>query len=1171
MGIFGALLDPIGTLLGAISPALGGAWDTLMKWTGIYYIGEFIGKNILEPTIKFLFGLEDEDIYEVDVVAVEMFQDDLYKKTQLDLVINYMKKESWDARTYATKFAETGDKQFGKFYRHGKWDFLDYLPEVRVTGVSINTSEIQKIIENLDNDKIYINDILITAPYDDDWCKWHLQEQYGYDYGGNFVKIDDNFYSFGGCTYDLKTNTFKVTLKAITKVRVRVYTNTSTVVVPASDTDIKKYTIRKGELVTENINVTVVDNILVTTLYEDVLTAVFKIVKTVILSTEVVESTNPKEPSKSYDTIQVTETITTETYLDSSKYLIDSTSAVTVTESVVESGTVTAGETIEQLSQNTTTNYIKYSALTRTRTEYYPKSDKVLSTKTDVIETNIEIIDEFVQKSEFTDTENITEPKKFFKITNSNKTVKSDTKGVIISVDETILSTEYVLYNNQIPYNNEYLVSHTTISENETERTTVEKETTYSSTDTGVIFSTEKKIISTTDKIVPIGTGNTSFVSSNDSDEIVDTDNTTSKIISVPNHNNVRYYSVYYSSTNTGRKRIWIYNPGTYTYPSLYQPVEQLVGFQCYPIVALRHYYFNIDEYNRDSKDGRARPSTISKRRYDATKSLMSYIGLDVKQLIEGYSQNESIDKLMECYFLIGVSPSNSSEIVSKLLYELFDLIADKMPYVYLVPEYKRSKEEIIFDYTHGYINRDKFLKTIKKKLNEYSNYEIVSLRNAGYISVDEENRLLFIRRYNMNWWNLYEEYQNGLITREEYYRIRELHDSESVYNYEYDRYETYDPTKDYDDGIGEYDEAEESSSFSIAIKEQAFNAALLWKPQETVIRKEVIGTIGTHKHYVTARTLTLKKQITPTETKTLVLDGVTSFTIVNSGNVRSGKDFDLTNKNLVLPVFVEGVERLSLMEKTMLLGNSMYLVFYAFQHTHLEWYQTEAFANAMQIFTLGLSIVVTIVITVVTLGSGTGAALTWSGALLAAFKAVAIGAGLMLAMSFIMNNVDDVKLKMLLGMVATAVAIYAGGGFSMSQSLGTTAMQLVQLCTTALNIYTQDMQQRIEKDMDALKNEAQDFMDRYTKRSEELSNMYESMVSGLSAENMVGLIDMDSISSKRASDDVLLLSPSQFYSIAIDAYRHYDVLYTGFYDSTVHKFHKQKLTLGIGADEGEE
>ena len=301
---------------------------------------------------------------------------------------------------------------------------------------------------------------------------------------------------------------------------------------------------------------------------------------------------------------------------------------------------------------------------------------------------------------------------------------------------------------------------------------------------------------------------------------------------------------------------------------------------------------------------------------------------------------------------------------------------------------------------------------------------------------------------------------------------------------------------------------------------------------------------------------LEIKKQITETEVKILTCNSFTSFNIIRRGSYSGGVSLQLDDPDLVIPLPVDVVERLTLMEKTDLLCKAAYLTFYAYERIHLEWYETEKFASFLKILVIAISVVVTII----SLGTASWATMTWSAAMFAVLKAVAIGVALQLALKLIMDNVNDPALKAALAVAATAVAIYAGGGFDNFNGL--TAVRLVELPVQAASIYMNSVNEKL---FDNLNDDMKSFSSAYKTRSEHNTSLINSFNQGLDVSNITELMvgEMEDVR------DASLLSPTQFYEMAVGGYRNYDTLYSGLYDSNVHDFCKNRLRLGIIQDGG--
>ena len=108
---------------------MGGALDWVSEFVGgviglpFIWLENVFGVTFLSPIIESIMnflGFEDEDIYSTEVIAVRVFDEDLYNKVQQDLHLEYMSK-GYGSIDYANNFSKSGDNQFGRYYRTGKW------------------------------------------------------------------------------------------------------------------------------------------------------------------------------------------------------------------------------------------------------------------------------------------------------------------------------------------------------------------------------------------------------------------------------------------------------------------------------------------------------------------------------------------------------------------------------------------------------------------------------------------------------------------------------------------------------------------------------------------------------------------------------------------------------------------------------------------------------------------------------------------------------------------------------------------------------------------------------------------------------------------------------------------------------------------------------------------
>lgn len=71
-----------------------------------------------------------------------------------DLHLEYMAK-GYGSDDYSNNFAKSGDNQFGRYYRTGKWEYMDYLPTGQINAVSLDRDGIVKVLENLEKTEIF--------------------------------------------------------------------------------------------------------------------------------------------------------------------------------------------------------------------------------------------------------------------------------------------------------------------------------------------------------------------------------------------------------------------------------------------------------------------------------------------------------------------------------------------------------------------------------------------------------------------------------------------------------------------------------------------------------------------------------------------------------------------------------------------------------------------------------------------------------------------------------------------------------------------------------------------------------------------------------------------------------------------------------------------------------
>ena len=616
-----------------------------------------------------------------------------------------------------------------------------------------------------------------------------------------------------------------------------------------------------------------------------------------------------------------------------------------------------------------------------------------------------------------------------------------------------------------------------------------------------IYLYTETNILSETNEEIQKNSEENSISSTLLNEEVI-VNEEEEQIFNISNHNNIRQYVIKYIVLKESREYYWIYDPTTNEYPEISSPLLETIEFEMYPVVMLRNNHFNVSDYDKTSVGNTPRPPSITKERYEDTVEVLNGIGVSLEDLTKAYEDSDSIENLQDAFFLMGICPSNTEPIISKALYEMFDFVYDALPYVDTSKSYAavfkenpfnaaiswlprpiEIKDEVIGNIgTHTHIIRDNTITTTKSAIQT-----VTCLEKWHNICTKK-----LVENYKIT--KVTDAYNNVLST--------EISDSSSTILLGDDE-----GFKDYEIGTTE--------------------------------------TIDSTEHD-TVKDLIIKKQISKTQTKTLSLYSFTSFTIIRHGGGNGGVTLSLDDKNLIIPLAVDVVNRLSLIEQTQLLDKVVYLQFYAVQHIHLEWYQTSKFLSFVNI----LSIAVTVVVSIVSFGSMTAQTVTLTSALWSALKAVAIAGALYLAVKAIDVFVGDGTLKIFLKIAATAIAMYAGGVFENFNF--TDAVQLVNSAVDAIDTYIKD----ITTD---LVGEINEFSNLYQEKLEVFEDIAKELNSGLSIEDIV---DVTITSSDTLSNiDRGIMNPSVFYYMAIDAYKNYDLLYA-LPDNSVSDFVSNKLKL---------
>lgn len=255
------------------------------------------------------------------------------------------------------------------------------------------------------------------------------------------------------------------------------------------------------------------------------------------------------------------------------------------------------------------------------------------------------------------------------------------------------------------------------------------------------------------------------------------------------------------------------------------------------------------------------------------------------------------------------------------------------------------------------------------------------------------------------------------------------------------------------------------AKGFTATIQEGPFNAAIAWASQSRVISNGIIGPLGSYKHSVSGKNLIVQKQEEPEKYITITMNNMSSITLIDRQGLIGATAADVGHENFYIPLSIYLVNKLSPIEQTILFNKSLIITIYAAQVQHLEWYETEAFGNFLQI--------VGIVIFLFT-GFDPSTFFTMTGL----FEAGAYMVG-MLILQEILKSVDNPFIRAL---VTLAAAYAMGGGFDKVNFEFVSPMALLDSVTnfcTAITTVTSSIGVILGAEMAELQVQQQQFQEK--------------------------------------------------------------------------------------------
>lgn len=588
------------------------------------------------------------------------------------------------------------------------------------------------------------------------------------------------------------------------------------------------------------------------------------------------------------------------------------------------------------------------------------------------------------------------------------------------------------------------------------------------------------------------------------------------------------------------------------------------------------------------------RPPAITERRYKQTRALLDTVGVDVDELINSLQESGDSKYLQDAFFIVGISPSNNKPIISRTLWALFDWVDTKAPtilnkkdnisatfmeYPYnaaisWIPTLDKTKNEVIGPvgtYMHEFVKSCNVQALYKKmvKIEDGCNrgggkeyYEYRSLDKTYLLGLPAPtcSKMKVMPSpasgcYNYNgcilpWFSSCNG--NNRIPQERILgEVLEYCDETTGRCYGrkcrvgYRTICRREGGKDggticenipYYEGCSNSIEMgycggpilEELSPLVIGYYEYPvtcyyypFSAQLGWLGRRNSNEKTCYDNFD----------LVIKRQATPTTVEIKTISDLKYLTVIRHGGYSSAYELCGNSENFLIPLPEDITWSLSLMDRTELFPEALYLQLYSYQEQHLKWYQTTAFMDLMKFMA--------IVIAVYTMGQ--------SGTLLGALSTLGAALALSVAFKLLMKSGLGGNLKIFIALVAMVAATYAGGGFDSNTFMD--AVQLVDIGSKAMDMYTKDK-------MNTLQNQINQFTADFEKQSKELEEEQKKLNgNSIDAGFVVNLNKMEELSDVLNEGQVL--SPSALREVMIAGYLDWDQLYYNpvdrFYDSLYH------------------
>jgi hypothetical protein len=186
----------------------------------IHAVGDLIEtlwKDVLVPMLEFvagLFGIEDEDIIETQVLTQRVIQEDIVASDLITKIALEEMKAEIGVIDRLMAYTQVVRNRYSKYFNYGDTTFVDGLPESNLRSIYINENVIKDIIDSKYGIDCTILDSGLGAVDKYYYVGFYLQENYRYTPYNNEMVYNGYVYSVGNIDYNYDTDLYDTYLQA---------------------------------------------------------------------------------------------------------------------------------------------------------------------------------------------------------------------------------------------------------------------------------------------------------------------------------------------------------------------------------------------------------------------------------------------------------------------------------------------------------------------------------------------------------------------------------------------------------------------------------------------------------------------------------------------------------------------------------------------------------------------------------------------------------------------------------------------------------------------------------------------------------------------------------------------------------------------------------------------